>query len=195
MKAYIIVLIAASMLGSTACKKSGCTNPGALNYSVEATEDDGSCHVPTHVNVKSIEVRVLKSTDENGVEWDAQGLPDCRVWVHCNSSMGNWGHTTNEINDVKIGETAVFDLGDNVVIPLDSLDDYSGVSIHVDDIDAGTSNTVESMAAAYAQLGNKPEYGSKHYSGGFRRRVELSNHSINGIFNQHVRILAVLEWE
>ena len=35
------------VISLTSCKKEGCTDPQATNYSAEATEDDGSCILPT----------------------------------------------------------------------------------------------------------------------------------------------------
>lgn len=42
MKKYIILSII-GLVGLSSCKKEGCTNPEATNYSAEAEKDDGSC--------------------------------------------------------------------------------------------------------------------------------------------------------
>lgn len=42
-KKVIIFALGGSLMLSTSCKKKGCTNPEATNYSEEAKKDDGSC--------------------------------------------------------------------------------------------------------------------------------------------------------
>ena len=46
MKIVLIILVFASFILTTSCKKDvyGCTNVNAVNYSAIATKDDGSCH-------------------------------------------------------------------------------------------------------------------------------------------------------
>lgn len=43
MKQILFFVLIASTFIITSCKKEGCTNPTAVNYSLEATKDDGSC--------------------------------------------------------------------------------------------------------------------------------------------------------
>ncbi len=41
---FVLMIAAASLtLGTVSCKKKGCTDPSATNYSEEAKKDDGSC--------------------------------------------------------------------------------------------------------------------------------------------------------
>lgn len=43
-KTLSLLAISALLLGTAAsCKKKGCTDPSAVNYSTEAKKDDGSC--------------------------------------------------------------------------------------------------------------------------------------------------------
>lgn len=43
MNKLVIIALATGMASLTACKKEGCTDPTAVNYSEEAKKDDGSC--------------------------------------------------------------------------------------------------------------------------------------------------------
>lgn len=47
MKKTILFFAAASLLLAPSCKKHGCTDSNALNYSNVAKKDDGSCIIPT----------------------------------------------------------------------------------------------------------------------------------------------------
>jgi hypothetical protein len=47
MKVFLYGFTALALLTVTACKKKGCTDPTALNYSESAKKDDGSCHYET----------------------------------------------------------------------------------------------------------------------------------------------------
>ncbi|NOQ76058.1 MAG: hypothetical protein GQ574_28890 [Crocinitomix sp.] len=44
MKKGFVFIMAASLLMVASCKKKGCTDPIAVNYSTEAEKDDGSCN-------------------------------------------------------------------------------------------------------------------------------------------------------
>jgi hypothetical protein len=39
----LILVAAAGVMATTSCKKTGCTDPNAINYNAEAKKDDGSC--------------------------------------------------------------------------------------------------------------------------------------------------------
>ena len=39
----LVVALSVATVFTTSCKKKGCTDPEALNYSEEAEKDDGSC--------------------------------------------------------------------------------------------------------------------------------------------------------
>lgn len=49
MKKITLILFAACFVAFTGCKKEGCTDESAINYSSEATKDDGSCEYETEI--------------------------------------------------------------------------------------------------------------------------------------------------
>jgi hypothetical protein len=48
-KKVMLIALGSSLMLATSCKKKGCTNPEATNYSEEAKKDDGSCILPSPV--------------------------------------------------------------------------------------------------------------------------------------------------
>lgn len=59
------LLISLLLVGAVACKKEGCTDPTATNYSEEADKDDGSCTYPEEDDSYSIPT-TYSFTDGNG---------------------------------------------------------------------------------------------------------------------------------
>ena len=47
MKRNGLLLLMATAVALFSCKKKGCTDPSAINYSVEAEKDDGNCQYQT----------------------------------------------------------------------------------------------------------------------------------------------------
>jgi hypothetical protein len=47
MKLQKIAFIGIGMIALASCKKEGCTNPIATNFDADATEDDGTCNIPS----------------------------------------------------------------------------------------------------------------------------------------------------
>jgi len=172
------------------CKKEGCTDATALNYSAEATKDDGSCQTAKYVRIKSVELKVLQSTDEDGIEWDSLGLPDCFIRV---STFGAGTiYETEVVNDVSTEDITVYTIEPNIVIPIDSLGEYEHLRFTVYDQD-GSGNS--KMAGAGLVLNNNPTYGDPLWGSDFHKRIKLWNFSINGNNNSHVSMIVVLEWE
>lgn len=70
-----IFLFAALLAVGTSCSKEGCTDPVAINYSPEATSDNGICQYPTNVMIKSVTVE-YPDHRENATLWDMNGSAD-----------------------------------------------------------------------------------------------------------------------
>lgn len=76
MKVFSTLFAFATILIFTAsCSKQGCTDPTAVNYSQEATEDNGICHYPTNVIIKRVSVE-YSNQRADATLWDEDGAPD-----------------------------------------------------------------------------------------------------------------------
>lgn len=53
MRFQLFGMVALALLATTACKKKGCTDPNASNYSKSAHKDDGSCHYEPAYSIPS----------------------------------------------------------------------------------------------------------------------------------------------
>ncbi len=159
-------------------------NRKAINYSLDAGKDDGSCRMPEQLRIKGVELKLTKSTNESGVEWDSQGLPDCYIVL----GMSGASYETEVVNDIPIGVTVVYEFQQDIVIPLDTMGTHFFVDFYVRDKDDNGSTT---MASPSLYLSTTPSY--KNIIGNevdFRKRVPLGNYSLNGM-----SVIALLEWE
>lgn len=69
-------MLCASLLAlTTSCSKDGCTDPVAVNYSPEATSDNGMCHYPTNIIIKRVTVE-YPDERSNATLWDVNGTAD-----------------------------------------------------------------------------------------------------------------------
>ncbi len=76
MKTFITLLI----LGLTAtsissCERKGCTDPIALNYSVDAINDNGVCLYPTNILINQVTIEFTENRHDDS-SWDDDGAPD-----------------------------------------------------------------------------------------------------------------------
>lgn len=172
-----------------ACQKEGCTDPWSINFSPEAKKDDGSCRKPARWTLTGIDLTLLTDSDEDGVQWDEQGLPDCFFTI---SAFGTT-ITSPVFNDVAVGEHIHYDLDPTVSILMEDLA-YAVVSIKLHDADPGGSvlmsgGTISFLAAA-------PRYYSSPYGHTFVNRLPLQNElSDNGYHNSAVQMTAIIDWE
>lgn len=113
----IIAIVIITSLTLTGCKKEGCTDKNAINYSSKAKKDNGSCKYPTptgslivyvknyignsvsgrevwlytsETNFNNADYTKIITTDNNGrVEF--KGLASSVYWVDCqfNDAFGN----------------------------------------------------------------------------------------------------------
>jgi hypothetical protein len=65
------LLIGGAAIAVTSCKKEGCTDPNATNYSEEAKKDDGSCVYPTDASTVSVSGAISANTT-----WTAD-----KIWI------------------------------------------------------------------------------------------------------------------
>lgn len=76
MKAIKFLMLSAAIIAfSTSCSKEGCTDPVAVNYSPEATSDNGMCHYPTNMLIKRVTVE-YPDERSNSTLWDVNGTAD-----------------------------------------------------------------------------------------------------------------------
>lgn len=76
MKALKTLILCASLITVvTSCSKNGCTDPVAVNYSPEATEDNGMCQYPTNILIKRVTVE-YPGQRTDATLWDANGTAD-----------------------------------------------------------------------------------------------------------------------
>lgn len=117
MKTINIFLISALTIGlATSCKKKGCTDPTAENYSQEAEKDDGSCTYPTEgtitlnfthnvngSNVTASEFDLLNYTNADGNVWSVTKLQylisDVRFYMANGDSMMIEGYHLVDLDD------------------------------------------------------------------------------------------------
>lgn len=188
---FISILLFAIVLSS--CKKKGCTDGTALNFSVEAQEDDGSCEKATMIILKSLELKVLKTVDDDGVEWDVNGLPDCFLRVNYNGVI----YESEVENDVDTESIVVYKFEPNYVVYIDSITEtaYPSFSFGVYDKDS-TSNKLMASSSYVIFPQTIPAYNNNSLSYFFfYQRVKLANHSVNGNYNHHVSMTVNFEWK
>lgn len=65
MNKLLIIGLAAGLVSLTACKKEGCTDPNALNYSEEAKKDDASCTYAPVEQTEDVTVHMDHTWDGN----------------------------------------------------------------------------------------------------------------------------------
>lgn len=59
----LLVSIICVSISISSCKKAGCTDPLAVNYSIEAEEDDGTCTFPADLFVGNWETTEIVDND------------------------------------------------------------------------------------------------------------------------------------
>lgn len=166
----------------TSCKKQGCTDKTAINYTIDANSDDGSCYHPKFLRIKNITLKVISNTNENGDEWDENGLPDC--------SIGIVGLYESEvIDDVELLENVVFKVEPNILIPLDQSNNQF-IDFYVLENDTNSSTI---MANPHIYLNEFPYsgYSNIHPYVYYNKLITLEN---NDLFKS-VLITAEVEWE
>lgn len=90
------------------CKKEGCTDKKAKNYSVEANDNDGTCSYPKFIRIKGVEFTVIKP------EYLGNWNPDCQITIN-----GLYTQYTSEIiNNVELDKTVIVNIEPNILVPL-----------------------------------------------------------------------------
>lgn len=110
MKKLLLLTVIASV-GLLSCKKKGCTDPNAVNYSSEAKKDDGSCqYIPiiTIIGQSTVTVTLGSTyTDEGATAANKDGSP---VTVTIDDSDVN----TSEVGTYEVTFTATNEYGTSV---------------------------------------------------------------------------------
>lgn len=70
----------------------GCTDPLALNYNVQATDDDGSCQYPIECNENLLTITVQTANWGSEISWSLVG--EDGVEYTNGSNYGSWGYYT-----------------------------------------------------------------------------------------------------
>lgn len=79
MKAFITLLsVGLLSLLVVSCSKKGCTDPVALNYSVDAIKDNGICQYPTNILINQVTVEYTDNRLDDS-SWDEDGAPDTYI--------------------------------------------------------------------------------------------------------------------
>ena len=79
---HFILAMFIILVGLCSCKKKGCTDSLALNYSESAEKSDGSCVYPTNVRIISVELYFDSINNETGLTWDESSFADTRITVY-----------------------------------------------------------------------------------------------------------------
>lgn len=183
MKVLVPFLFVVTLLTSS-CKKEGCTDSLAFNFSADAEKDDGSCYSWSECYINSVELTVISDTSENGIEWDIDGLPDC--FININYSNYTTILETDVRNEVNIGEKIVYNLDPAMIIYNSSSQTYW---FSVYDKDSASSLL---MGEANFKLPTIPEYTNSTYpSTSFQKRIKLKNVSNNKL----ISVTLVVEWK
>ncbi len=77
----LVLVLGAIGLTTVACKKKGCTNPNATNYSAEAKKDDGSCILPVSTWYTDITVGATVYKQITGTITEDQTLTAADNWL------------------------------------------------------------------------------------------------------------------
>src|SRR5690554_547320 len=67
-KVGTLLILATITLATTSCKKEGCTDPNAINYSDSAKKDDGSC-------------KYASSNNDDGVVYITENISENTTWT------------------------------------------------------------------------------------------------------------------
>lgn len=174
----------------TGCKKDGCTDKASLNYSVEATEDDGSCQYPKFMRIKSIELRVNETTDKNGVEWDASGFPDCFVKIEA-KNLNFSTYQSEIVEDVKTDQKVIYTIEPNILVSLEDTENLD-ITFSVYDNDGVNANVkmtelFSSFLLKIVDFG----YGYDH----FYKRILMEEQSIYKEPNSNIGMAVIVDWE
>lgn len=155
-KIKTLLLGVSAIMLIASCSKKGCTDPTALNYSEQATEDNGYCTYPNKMKILSVSVS-FDDSREDGSSWDATSSPDTYVYVDDVTSSTVIYEThqyrkSETINDNSTG-THVFNLSDPMVIQLEDRVAHLRVSLYdLDDSGDGTSYAETMVVQDYNDL-------------------------------------------
>lgn len=160
---YLIIF--STLILSASCKKEGCTDKNATNYSADADKDDGSCNYPVNNTENNTEEN---NSNNNNITEEFTATID-------GSSFGATTYSVSEMN----GKYAIS--GSNTSI-------NSGINLQLST--TSSSGSLGMISASYVDNGNNEAANSGSYSYTVENNVisgtfsfETSSHSItNGEF-------------
>jgi hypothetical protein len=109
------ILLTVGLLAFSSCKKKGCTDESAINYSSEAKEDDGSCQFPPAAKTGELELKVFSFMNNKVFAYNTPFmLPDssyisftlCRMYV-ANPFFTHFSDSTKHVD--KSGDVILID--------------------------------------------------------------------------------------
>lgn len=172
-KAVLLAVLAVSTLTIQSCKKKGCTDPTALNYSEEAQKDDGSCEYLQEAgitlqftqnvngtNITSSDFDQLNFTNADGNVWSITKMQymisDVRLYKANGDSLMIDGYHLIDMEDASsLTYTLPSNVPTNPYIGIGfnfGFDENDNISGQYEDLNAASWSSPEMLGGGYHQM-------------------------------------------